>query len=116
MLDFYYTVFISRRFRVTCLIMMGIVTLYFVVYTMIIILTCIPIPRQWDTKIPGGCIDVELRLWVTVILNLAIDVLIVALPMPVVWRLQMPFSKRLLISLIFGAGLLLVGLFISKPR
>lgn len=86
--------------------MMGIVTLYFVVYVMIIIFTCIPIQRQWDKKIPGGCIDVQLRVLITAILNLVIDVVIVALPMPVVWGLQMPFSKRLAISGIFGAGLL----------
>lgn len=84
---------------------MALVVIYFVCYAMVNIFSCIPIDKDWNKNAKGTCINTNTRTIVTRALNLALDVLVVALPMPVIWRLQMTLSKRLIVSAILGAGL-----------
>ncbi len=53
-----------------------------------------------------GCIDVDLSFWVPVIPGIAADLLIVALPLPVVWRLQLSRRRRAGLVCVFLLGLL----------
>lgn len=39
------------------------------------------------------------------IFNLLLDVCVVVLPMPVLWGLQMAVSKKLMLSAMFGLGI-----------
>ena len=66
---------------------------------------CTPIQYNWDKSIDGTCgDDYALVLW-TAIINAAIDVLIVLLPVPVVWRLHMAAQKKAAITATFALGL-----------
>ena len=51
----------------------------------------------------------ELRDWAEVlalIFNLSLDVVVVVLPVPTLWRLQIPISKKLMLSGMFGLGIM----------
>lgn len=39
------------------------------------------------------------------ILNLALDVAVVVMPMPILWRLKLSIRKKVAVSSIFGMGL-----------
>ena len=68
---------------------------------------CRPIAYNWDTSIPGGhCTSKEAAYLSSACINLAIDILIVALPMPVLWNLQLVTKKKIILSAIFGMGAL----------
>lgn len=66
---------------------------------------CRPIPYLWDKTIPNGtCLDLTAAYLSVSGINLILDITVVALPMPIIWTLQMPTSKKVAVSAIFGMG------------
>ena len=52
-------------------------------------------------------IDLEnLTDFLVLIFNLLLDVVVVVLPIPTLWRLQMPIRKKMMLSGMFGLGTL----------
>lgn len=72
-------------------------------------LLCRPFAFTWDKTIPGGvCGDSTTAYLAIAIVNLIIDLMVLVLPMPVLWSLQMPFRKKAAISGILGLGFVYV--------
>lgn len=72
-------------------------------------LLCRPFRFTWDKTIPGGVCGSSTDAYLSIaIVNLVIDVAVVVLPMPVLWKLQMPIGKKIAISAILSLGLLYV--------
>ncbi|KKK20684.1 hypothetical protein ARAM_000335 [Aspergillus rambellii] len=69
------------------------------------IFECIPRAKIWDRKIPGHCININIPILVTSIINVVSDLLMLFLPIFCVWRLKMTKKKKLGISAIFAAGI-----------
>lgn len=69
-------------------------------------LLCRPFKFTWDKTIQGVCGSTTHAYLAIAIVNLVIDLSIVALPMPVLWSLKMPYKKKLAISGILCLGLL----------
>lgn len=86
---------------------MGITLAYL---TMVIIETfalCKPARYSWDKSIPGGtCTGENLAYLVAGITNLVIDSIIVTLPMPKLFKLQLSFSKKISVAGMFSLGAL----------
>jgi hypothetical protein len=82
------------------------VALYYTAFLFGQMLDCVPPELEWNPKLPGGgrCIDLNLFLFVTAILNMVFDATTLALPIPVVWRLKMPWTKKLAVSGVFLLG------------
>jgi hypothetical protein len=85
--------------------MMIVVMAFFVAYTTVVVLSCIPISTDWDQSVHGTCININLRVLATAAVNVGIDLLVVLLPMPVVRRLRLPAPQRLMVGAIFVLGL-----------
>lgn len=49
-------------------------------------------------------------------INLILDLIVIALPMPVLWTLQMALLNKIAISAIFGVGIMYVSIFLSFGR
>lgn len=65
---------------------------------------CRPIEGFWKLNIPSVCVP-SLPMWyVNAAGNIATDVIIFALPIPVVWKLQMPRTQRLSLVGVFCLG------------
>ena len=72
---------------------------------------CTPVAFIWDLTIQGGhCINLIALARFTCITGSITDVLILALPMPIVWSLQMDRSKKIGICGVFLLGGLYVFL------
>ena len=75
------------------------------------LLLCRPLSTFWTDHVPNGphhgvCGDQRsLDLYIG-IFNLLLDVTVVILPMPVLWGLHLPRSKKFVLSGIFGLGLM----------
>lgn len=67
---------------------------------------CKPVEYNWNKSIEGKCTGENTAYLVAGIMNLSIDTFIVILPMPVVFRLQMSWSKRISVALMFSLGAL----------
>ncbi|KAI4232873.1 MAG: hypothetical protein L6R40_007277 [Gallowayella cf. fulva] len=56
---------------------------------------CTPVKFLWDPTIPGGhCINFSAFARFTSVVNIVTDVLILAMPIPIVWSLQLERSKK----------------------
>ncbi len=105
MLLFYIRIFVVRRFRTICwiFIALNLMTLISVIFASCLI--CQPILYGFDKTIPGGhCGNLAQFELFTGIMSLVSDSVIVILPMPMIWRLQMHTKNKVGISIVFGMG------------
>ena len=70
------------------------------------IFRCIPVQSFWSPTIPGKCPHAMVGRVVTASLNSATDFILLALPMPLVWGLQMTVKQKIGVLCIFGVGIL----------
>ena len=70
-----------------------------------LVLICRPIAQYWNPNSPQRrCMNFDvLGTWIT-LPNIVSDLVILVLPMPVIWKLQMRFPKKVGIMLTFLAG------------
>ena len=102
-----YRVFgVNRYFRWANYAVVAFWTLYSVTDTFIVIFQCIPIHKAWAPEIDGHCINlIELGVSSGYI-NISTDLMILLLPIPMVWSLQLSVKNRLAIMSIFATGIL----------
>jgi hypothetical protein len=72
-------------------------------------LGCQPYERNWDKLVPGTCVDVNATDTSAGAINLATDLIALFLPVRIIWKLNMPSSKKWSVSAVFGVGILYVG-------
>lgn len=70
-------------------------------------LICIPVPYFWDPTIRGGHCMNKLAFWFSnAALNICTDIMILAIPVPVLKDLQLPKKQKVGLMLIFSIGAL----------
>ncbi len=69
-------------------------------------LLCRPFAYNWDKTIDGECADTTKAFLSAGIINLLLDVCIVVMPMPLLWKLKMPIANKIGISAMFSLGAL----------
>lgn len=66
--------------------------------------TCYPVEYQWDKSIKGSCIDYGKLTLAIGIANVIIDFILLGLPLPILWKLQMSTRRKILLFFTLGAG------------
>ena len=66
--------------------------------------TCQPRRRAWDPTVPGTCINLVVFALAGSALQIATDIAILLLPIPLVWKLKLPVRQRGALIAIFAAG------------
>ncbi|KAK3952040.1 hypothetical protein QBC32DRAFT_213470 [Pseudoneurospora amorphoporcata] len=103
----YSSVFAVRPVLWTARCAIVFITLWVIGTIMAGLLICRPFARNWDQSIPGGkCGDQVLSFTITGVLNLLTDLVVLLLPMPYLYRLQMRTYKKVVLMGVFGVGLL----------
>ncbi|KAI1387104.1 uncharacterized protein F4822DRAFT_273744 [Hypoxylon trugodes] len=86
-----------------CRCLMGITVAYFIIVLVGSFLLCHPVEFNWYKTIQGGwCKNQNLLYLTTGIISLAIDALIVVLPLPVLFGLQIRPTKKFVIACVFS--------------
>ena len=86
---------------------MWIVIIVYLVFTFFDIFLCTPRAKLWDPSITTGhCFDGNDTFEASGIFNVVSDLIILILPMPTLWRLQLSLKRRLLTMGVFAAGFL----------
>ncbi|KAL5335535.1 hypothetical protein BJX70DRAFT_390630 [Aspergillus crustosus] len=75
-----------------------------VIFTIVLCLGCQPVAKQWDPSIPGTCINTVASYYALAGTSLAFDVIIIALPMPILAKLQLKVKQKILLGVLFGLG------------
>ncbi|ERF74577.1 hypothetical protein EPUS_00707 [Endocarpon pusillum Z07020] len=91
-------------FRVAVWCVAGFVTCWIFTVTFGVTFQCTPISFVWNKSQPGHCIDFRSLSISTAIINIVTDCIIVVMPMPIIWRLQLPMSKKLGLSITIVLG------------
>ncbi len=71
-----------------------------------VIFQCHPLPKAWETTIPGKCVNSNLNLLVTGSINVVSDILMLLLPLWTIWHMKLPIRAKVNVSIAFGAGIL----------
>jgi len=97
----------SFRWRVAWYFVLIWVLMWLIACGLVSVFQCTPVPFFWnqlagDTS--GSCIDEYSFLAANSALNIASDIMILILPMPIVWQLHIKNSQKVAISSIFLLG------------
>ncbi|KXJ85851.1 hypothetical protein Micbo1qcDRAFT_237247 [Microdochium bolleyi] len=104
LLAFYLQLSPERWFRVAVWTSIGIVSTLTFVITTLLFYHCTPARASWDVLTTGTCVDVGVLYMATAVQNIATDVLIFLLPIPMVLGLQMGRRQKIGALVIFGVG------------
>ena len=107
----YVRIFHSKReFRFLSYGLLAVVALYCVGTTIYFLTNCRPFAAHWDKTIQNACGDPHSGWLGTGIANIITDVLVLSLPMPSVWQLQLPKKTKLAVVAVFGMGFVYASL------
>ncbi|KAI4602240.1 hypothetical protein KJ359_009478 [Pestalotiopsis sp. 9143b] len=90
----------------SCLAMLIINAIFYIVCIILSCLACSPFARNWDKTLAGHCIDVTLINISSAAVNFVIDLTILLLPQKVLWGLQISKRKKVGVSALFAVGAL----------
>ncbi|KAL4733771.1 hypothetical protein BDV11DRAFT_209946 [Aspergillus similis] len=108
MLFLYLRLFPNALLRTAVCVSLAITSLWALGSFFAQVFSCKPISyywKQWDGEHEGRCSSHNSLLLAHSIINIFLDILVIALPMPVLARLQMSIEKRVGVCLMFAAGL-----------
>ncbi|KUI53671.1 hypothetical protein VP1G_01089 [Cytospora mali] len=103
----------SRVFSVSYFVVASRVTAVIIVLWMLVVilgsfLICQPVAYNWDQSINGHC-GSSVTLWLSHgVLNIVTDLIVLTLPMPYIYSLEMALYKKLVLMVTFSLGLLVV--------
>lgn len=109
LIAFYLQVFLDRRFRITCWIVLGYIILSSLIIQFLTIFSCSPIQSFWDRDIKGTCLDVGAIGFANSANAILQDIIILVMPMPSLYKLQMKRWRKAAVALMFAVGALYVG-------
>lgn len=84
------------------------------VFLMLVIFQCLPISAIWDKTISGKCLPIAAAIGLTGAgLSIVEDFLILLLPIPELWKLQLSVKKRIGLVFLLSVGSLWVYLLLD---
>ncbi|KAH8679713.1 hypothetical protein BGZ60DRAFT_235794 [Tricladium varicosporioides] len=96
--------FNTRKIRIACLVQLAIVATYGLWLLLSSVLSCVPVAAFWDQSVPGHCLPRSPIWFANAGLNIATDILILVLPVPVIHTLFLPKRQKIGLYLIFTLG------------
>lgn len=106
LIAFYLQVFHDRRFRIACWIVLAFIGLTTVIIQFLTIFACTPIESFWDRDIKGKCLDIGAIGFANSALAITQDLIILIMPMPSLFKLQMKTWRKLAVAFMFAVGAL----------
>ncbi|KAI1139407.1 hypothetical protein F5Y05DRAFT_425016 [Hypoxylon sp. FL0543] len=69
------------------------------------VFACQPVSRSWDATVDGHCFNPDGIDYLSGVVNAVVDLYILILPMPLLWRLKMDTKRKLKLFVVFSIGL-----------
>lgn len=105
LLSLYLRIFVKKAFRQATYVLMGLVICNWIAFSLASTVQCQPVAYLWDKKIrQGRCFDVQLFYRMVNIPNIATDVAMLVLPMPMVWQLQTNTARKVGLMIVLLTG------------
>lgn len=102
----YYRIFRFPYFKKWAYAIGTFVILWVICITFLFIFICVPVQKLWYPSLPGHCIS-QVGTWISnATSTIATDLIILFLPLPQVWKLQLRLSEKIALTVAFGLGFL----------
>lgn len=101
---FYLRLFPDNRFRNVTKVMIVLIALFAIAFNLAVIFQCWPVRRAWDQTRRGKCIRFDLLTYLGSAFSIITDFVIILLPVPQLWSLNLNYSKRIALVLMFAVG------------
>jgi hypothetical protein len=102
-------IFPRKELRIKVHVLVVVSLAYGAAFTITCLFNCTPISyiwENWDGEHTGKCINFHVFAWAHAAINIALDVLIIAIPIPELLRLSLSMKKKVQIIMMFGVGTL----------
>lgn len=109
MLLLYLRVFPLRNFQTTVKITLGVCVAYIIAFVLTTTFHCSPISyiwTGWAGETNGRCVNFNAFAWAHAIINIVLDLFVIFLPIPQLFRLSLGRRKKVHLVLMFSVGLL----------
>ncbi|KAJ5019300.1 hypothetical protein K4K57_000930 [Colletotrichum sp. SAR 10_99] len=112
-LCFYLRLFPYERFCRLCYAMLAIVITSTTLWVILAIVQCRPISYNWegwkgDFKEPVKCLNLNILSWTTSAVSIALDTIILVMPMPLVVKVKSTPRRKIAIISMFSLGVIIV--------
>ncbi|KAK8095686.1 cfem domain-containing protein [Apiospora kogelbergensis] len=107
-LIFILRVFPDQSFRRIVYGVIGLTAAYGISFVVATMLQCQPLNYSWkqiDSTIQGKCNNIHLQGWMSAILNIVVDLIILVLPLKQLYALQTNLKKKIMIMVMFSLGI-----------
>ena len=102
----YYRVLAVDRLRLTWIASIIVVGSWGLSQVLVGIFICKPVAGFWDKSLNPQCIPVPLEWYINSAGNIATDIAVLLLPMPILGHLSLPKAEKVVLVGIFGLGFL----------
>lgn len=100
----YYRIFRVPYFKKMAWIVGSFVFAWVITITFLFIFICIPVAKLWYPDLPGRCIN-QVGTWIAnAASTIFTDIVILCLPLPPIWKLQLGKSEKLGLTAAFAIG------------
>ncbi|KAF4310829.1 hypothetical protein SLS57_009897 [Botryosphaeria dothidea] len=110
-LFFYLRVFPAKEFRTVIYAVMGLCVAYTIAFFFATTFQCWPVSyawNQWDGLHEGRCNNIHLQGWVAAAVNIALDTIVMILPLKHLANLNMDLKKKLMVMAMFSVGIFVI--------
>ncbi|KAI0423723.1 hypothetical protein F5Y09DRAFT_184018 [Xylaria sp. FL1042] len=112
----YYRVLVLKKFRTVCTVVMTIVGAWSLSQLIIAIFLCKPIAGFWDASLNATCIPIPLQWYINAGGNIATDIIIFILPLPILTHLELPKMQKISLVGIFSLGFFTCALSVIRIK
>lgn len=110
-LFFYLRVFPAKEFRTLIWIVMAFAVVYTIVFGIVTALQCWPVSHawnQWDGLHEGHCNNIHIQGYVAAAVNIALDTVVMVLPLKHLANLNMDLKKKMMVMAMFSVGIFVI--------
>lgn len=105
-LALYITIFQMRPFRIVAYGVASAVLAFMTAAIITVCVLCQPVALNWNRSLKGHCGSTLKTELASGGANAILDLTLTVIPLPVVWRLQMPARKKATVSAVFSLGVM----------
>ncbi|KAL3442247.1 hypothetical protein BJX65DRAFT_299172 [Aspergillus insuetus] len=114
---FFMQVFPGPKFRLLCYGTIVWCFIFMVSTTITAILSCVPVEKMWTNWMgvqEGICFDNNAFWWAHSAINIATDLWIIGMPIPMLLKLQLKLKKKIYLVLMFSVGIVITVISIVR--
>ncbi|TDZ68085.1 Satratoxin biosynthesis SC1 cluster protein 4 [Colletotrichum trifolii] len=110
----YYRVLVTHHMRKWYVAAMVVVLAWGLSVLVMSLAFCVPIQGFWDHSIPAKCFSQHVLYYLFGACSIATDIIIFLLPLPALFKLQLPRSQKLYLLGIFSLGFFIVAISVFR--